>query len=173
MSDTAGIDVATVECVLSAALTLRGASLVIFRRGALVEFKTEMLSSGLVASQDGGFRTWQVGPHAGHHCHLDLAMVQAIWFDAEPVSCQGGRLNYTAWFLGAADCGNPYRNNGLFSVTLNAPYARDGRERIADLLALYAKYANLPGVSCSEGFTLASAAATPVLRTMFETSSGC
>jgi hypothetical protein len=165
-------DVGTIEKVLSAALELREASLVMFRRGILAEFKTELLRPGLSASQEGGFRSWQIGPYEGHHCHLDLAMVSEIWFDAEPVSCQGGRLNYTAWFLGSDDCGNPYRANGLFSVTLNAPYAKDGRARTEDMFSVYSRHAHLQGVSCSEGFGAAQSAFTPVVRTMTRTSFG-
>jgi len=144
-----------IEAALADAIALEDASLVIFRRGLLVEFKTEGLAPGLTASVEGEHRSWQIGPFDGHHCHLDLAAVRAILFDAEPVSCQGGRINYTVWFLGAGDCGNPYRSDGLFSVTLNRPYAADGSPRaevILPMFALHEKYENEAAVSASAGF---------------------
>jgi hypothetical protein len=81
--------------------------------------------------------------------------VRSVLFDAEPVPCQGGRINYTVWFLGTGDCGNPYRPDGLFSITLNRPYADDGTARkavIAPMLDLYAKYRNEAQVHASEAF---------------------
>jgi len=148
-------DTQLVEAVLTRAIALKDASLVIFRRGMLVEFKTEGLAPGLVASVEGSYRSWQIGPFEGHHCHLDLAAVRAILFDAEPVSCQGGRINYTVWFLGEGDCGNPYRSNGLFSITLNRPYAEDGTSRrdvIQPVYALYEEYEHETAVTASAGF---------------------
>lgn len=145
----------TVEQVLAGALAWRDGSLVIHRRGILVEFKTELLAPGLTSSREAGCRSWQVGPFEGHHCHLDLAAVRQVWFDAEPVSCQGGRLNYTVWFLAVADCGNPYRPEGLFSVTLNGPYRRDGSLRcdlVGPVYALYEAYRDHYGVSASLAF---------------------
>jgi len=147
--------IALAESVLAGAIALRDGSLVIFRRGLLVEFKTEGLAPGLASSVEGGHRSWQIGPFDGHHCHLDLAAVRSILFDAEPVSCQGGRINYTVWFLGDGDCGNPYRRDGLFSVTLNRPYERDGTPRldvIAPVYALYRDHADKDGVAASPGF---------------------
>lgn len=117
----------TVERVLADALALVDASLVIFLRSVLIELKTELLKPGLALAFEGNHRSWQLRPFEGHHCRLDLAAVERFWFDAEPVSCQGGRLNYTVWFLSADDCGNPYRPDGLFSVTLNAPYRSTAR----------------------------------------------
>lgn len=146
---------ALAESVLAGAIALRDASLVIFRRGLLVEFKTEGLAPGLAGSVEDGHRSWQIGPFEGHHCHLDLTAVRSILFDAEPVSCQGGRINYTVWFLGEGDCGNPYRRDGLFSVTLNRPYERDGTPRadvIAPVYALYRDHAGKNGVAASQGF---------------------
>lgn len=159
-------DIAAVEQVLSDALGLPDASLVIYRRGILVEFKTGQLAPGLQVAFEGGYRSWQVGPFEGHHCHLDLNAVRRVWFDAEPVSCQQGRLNYTVWFLGSGDCGNPYRSDGLFSVTLNAPYLADGTPRrgiIDAVYALHAAHRGCAGVSASAAFTSAaiSTAAVP------------
>jgi hypothetical protein len=148
----------TVERTLSGALTLADASLVIFRHGVLVEFKTEMLVPGLAETSEGKYRGWQIGPFEGHHCHLDLAAVTEVWFDAEAVSCQGGRLNYTVWFLADRDCGNPFRSSGLFSVTLNAPYQKDGTPRIEVIAPVYALYdllGDAPGLSASSAFAAA------------------
>lgn len=129
--------VAVTKSLLAAAIALKEASLVIFRQGVLVEFKTTRLASGVIESGDGAHRSWQVGSFHGHHCHLDLGAVRTILFDAEPVPCQGGRLNYTVWFLGEGDCGNPYRSNGLYSVTLNRPYRGDGSSRRAVIRPVY------------------------------------
>ncbi len=153
-------DTSLVESVLAGALGWMDASLVIFRQGVLVEFKTEQLAPGLAVSLEGRHRSWQIGPFEGHHCHLDLAAVHAVLFDAEPVSCQGGRINYTAWFLGEGDCGNPYRRDGLFSVTLNRPYHSDGsprREVMAPVFALHDRFSHQPLVSASDGFRKARA----------------
>lgn len=153
------MDIACVEALLADAIALKDASLVIFRRGLLVEFKTEGLSPGLASSVEGGHRSWQIGPFEGHHCHLDLAAVREIEFHAEPVSCQGGRINYTVWFLSGGDCGNPFRPDGLFSVTLNRPYADDGSPRsevIAPMYALFDAYASTPSIRATDGFLAAS-----------------
>lgn len=143
------------ETVLQAALGLREASLVIHRRGLLVEFKTDTLVPGLSVEHHAGRRSWQIGPFEGHHCHLDLAAVHQMVFDAEPVSCQGGRLNYTLWFLAEQDCGNPYRPKGLFSITLNQPYTADGHARpevIQPVYALHQRFGFLASVQASPGF---------------------
>lgn len=95
---------APTESVLRGAITLRGASLVIHRRGLLVEFKTEYLRPGLDVTVDGDHRGWQVGPYEGHHCHLSLDSLVTVQSDAEHVSWQGGGLDYTVWFLTAGDC---------------------------------------------------------------------
>ena len=148
----------SVERTLAGALTLIDASLVIFRHGVLIEFKTALLDPGLTATAEGKRRGWQIGPFEGHHCHLDLESVSGVWFDAEPVSCQGGRLNYTVWFLAAGDCGNPFRPNGLFSVTLNAPYHADGSPRSEVIKAVYALHdfqRHGVGVFASEAFVAA------------------
>lgn len=149
------MDTAAVESVLAGAIALKDASLVIFRRGLLVEFKTEGLSPGLSSSMEGEHQSWQIGPFEGHHCHLDLDAVQRIEFHAEPVSCQGGRINYTVWFLSDDHCGNPYRPDGLFSVTLNRPYTDDGvprREVIAPMYELYETYARDASICATEAF---------------------
>jgi hypothetical protein len=154
----------SVERALASALALPDASLVIYRRGVLVEFKTAMLQPGLAAALEGNHRAWQIGPFAGHHCHINLRLVTSVWFDAEPVSCQGGRLNYTLWFLAAGDCGNPYRPEGLFSVALNAPYRKDGSPRVEIIEAVYALHdlqRHAVGVSASEAFLAARPRASP------------
>jgi hypothetical protein len=146
---------AAVADVLNQVLLFKAASLVIFRRGALIEFKTDLLDEKATSFEEGGQRSWQIGAFTGHHCHLDLGAVREVLFDAEPVSCQGGRLNYTAWFCGAEDCGNPYRPTALFSVTLNAPYEADGTSRREIIGQVYAAYDALrasPLVRGSESF---------------------
>ena len=146
---------AAVAALLNQMLLFKAASLVIFRRGALIEFKTELLDEKVTSFEEDGHRSWQIGAFAGHHCHLDLGAVREVLFDAEPVSCQGGRLNYTVWFCGADDCGNPYRPAALFSVTLNGPYASDGtpkREIIGQVYAAYDALRASPLVRGSESF---------------------
>lgn len=164
MNPDTGVLVDSVECALGGALNLADASLVIFRHGVLVEFKTTLLAPGLVPTLEGEHRGWQVGPYQGHHCHLDLASVATVRFDVEPVSCQGGRLNYTVWFLAGRDCGNPFRPDGLFAVTLNAPYREDGSARVDVIEAVYALYESLrhvTGVSATAAFTNARPDVTP------------
>lgn len=154
----------TVERTLVGALALSDASLIIHRGGVLVEFKTETLQPGLAATLEGNHRAWQIGPFSGHHCHLNLTLVTRVWFDAEPVSCQDGRLNYTVWFLSAEDCGNPYRPEGLFSVALNAPYRHDGSARYELIEAVYTLRDSLrheAGVFSSEGFLAARSQVCP------------
>jgi len=136
---------AAVAGLLHDVLLFKAASLVIFRRGALIEFKTELLDEKVASFEEDGHRSWQIGAFNGHHCHLDLGAVVEVLFDAEPVSCQGGRLNYTVWFSGTQDCGNPYRPLALFSVTLNAPYADDGTPRRDVIGQVYAAYDRLQG----------------------------
>lgn len=123
-----------VQSLLSDALHLTNASLVIFRSGILVEFKTNLLQMRNPPIRlDGSL--CQVGGEEGHHCHLQLGQVATIHFDAEPLSCQRGRLNDTVWFLSGKDCGNPYKRDGLFSVTFNAPYDDSGMLRIDEALS--------------------------------------
>ena len=144
-----------VAAALHAALALPDASFVIHRHGLLVEFKTDRLGERLSLYAEGGHRSWQIGAFEDHHCHPDLSAVRRVLFDAEPVPCQGGRLNYTVWFLGAGDCGNPHRHDGLFSVTLNRPYHTDGRPRahvIGAMFALYDRIGGWPLVEASSAF---------------------
>src|SRR2546427_10822099 len=130
---------------LEAALGLPDASFVIHRRGLLVEFKTDRLAERLSLYAEGGFRSWQVGAFEDHPCPPDLAAVRRVLFDAEPVPCQRGRINYAVWFLGEGDCGNPHRPDGLFSVTLNRPYHDDGRPRPHILAAVFALHDRMEG----------------------------
>ncbi len=144
-----------IEAMVRGALALRAASLVIYRRRTLVEFKTERLGAGLSLYEEDGHTSWQIGDFDDHHCHLDIGLVTEVVFGAEPVSCQGGRLNYTIWFLTDDDSGNPYRPRAYFSVTLNRPYAADGaplREVIAPVFALWRTLEGRPGVSAEPGF---------------------
>lgn len=153
---------ATVTRVLREALALRDASLVIHRRGVLVEFKTDLLLEELSVWNEEGHRSWQIGAFDDHHCHLALEAINEVHLDAEPVSCQGGRINYTIWFLCEHDCGNPYRPRGLFSVTLNRPYEADGTLRkdiLAPIVALAGRAKHWPVVTASRGFTDAIEAA--------------
>lgn len=153
LSGTPSID--DVVRMLDRALMLPDASLVIFRAGALVEFKTEQLRERVTRWVERDHVTWQIGSFKEHHCHLDLSAVKGITFDAEPVPCQGGRTNYTIWFIGEHDCGNPFRPHGLFSVTFNHPYFRDGtvRRDIVDMMyALYHSERTAPWVSASDAF---------------------
>lgn len=141
--------------ILRNVLSIREASLVIFRRSALIEFKTDLLDEKVSSHVEQGHRSWQIGAFAGHHCHLELGAVREVLFDAEPVSCQGGRLNYTVWFNGAEDCGNPYRPTAMFSVTLNAPYTADGSPRgvvIGQMYNCYDQLRTSPMVRTSEAF---------------------
>lgn len=141
--------------VLEAALGLRAASLVVFRTGALVEIKTDRLRERLSLYEEDGHESWQVGSFDDHHCHLDLASVRRIAFEAEPVPCQGGRINYTVWFLGERDCGNPFRPEGLFSVTFNRPYDAEGRllaNVVRPMYELYRRERALPFVSATDAF---------------------
>ena len=96
----------------------------------------------------------QLGSEDDHHCHLNLQWVDRVLFSAEPVECQGGGLNYTVWFLSAESCGNPYRNNGYFSVVLNRPYAGQvpRLEVIQPVLDLYQQFRNESFVDADEIF---------------------
>jgi len=148
--------------LLREALLLREASLVIFRERTLIEFKTEGLD-GLHRFEEQGHVSWQVGALDDHHCHLSLGAVVSVLFSAEPVSCQGGGLNYTVWFLTAGSSGNPYRRNGYFSITLDQPYAGDAarREVIDPVLALYRRYCHQPWVDADETFRKVLASGPP------------
>jgi len=139
--------------VLQQALLLRDASLVIFRDRALIEFKTDRLG-GLHRYEEQGHVSWQIGALDDHHCHLSLGAVVGVLFTAEPVSCQGGGLNYTVWFLSAGSSGNPYRRDGYFSVVLNRPYTGDAarREVIDPVLALYRQFQHERWVQADRAF---------------------
>jgi hypothetical protein len=139
--------------LLSEALDLQDASLVIFRDKTLIEFKTERLC-GMYRYEEAGHVSWQIGEQNDHHCHLSLDSVASVLFSAEPVSCQGGGLNYTIWFLTTGPCGNPYRRNGYFSITLNRPYVgnRPRLEVIKPLLNIYRKHQALNFVMADEVF---------------------
>lgn len=151
--------------LLRDALALREASLVIFRDRTLVEFKTERLG-GLYRYEEQGHVSWQIGRFEDHHCHLSLGEVTRVLFSAEPVPCQGNRLNYTIWFLVPGACGNPYRPDGYFSITLNKPY-RAGVPRpdvIDPVLDLYRRYAAEPWVDADDRFREVLAEGPPARR---------
>jgi hypothetical protein len=139
--------------LLREALALRDASLVIFRDRTLVEFKTERLG-GLHRYVEQGHVSWQLGEFDDHHCHLSLSAVTSVQFSAEPVPCQGNRLNYTIWFLVPGACGNPYRRDGYFSITLNRPYEAGIPRRVVidPVMALYRSYADEPWVQADTLF---------------------
>jgi hypothetical protein len=142
--------------LLREALSLTDASLVIHRGGVLVEFKTDLLPKELSVWAEGRHRSWQIGEFDGHHCHLNLESIGEVHFDAEPVPCQGGRINYTVWFLCEHDGGNTHRPRGLFSVTLNRPYKADGTPRrriIGQVAALFERERHCPMVTASRAFT--------------------
>ena len=156
--EAGGEDLPPILRVLDEALGLRGASLVIYRARTLVELKTEQLRQRVSVYEEDGHRSWQIGGFHDHHCHLDLDAVTEVHFDAEPVSCQGGRLNWTVWFLGKGDAGNPYRPSAVCSVTLNRPHGDDGardRSVVDPVYALYDRVQSLDFVSASAGFTAA------------------
>ena len=139
--------------LLREALALRDASLVIFRDRVLIEFKTERLA-GVQRYEEAGHVSWQIGDQHDHHCHLSLGVVTKVLFSAESVSCQGGGLNYTVWFLTAGPCGNPYRRDGYFSIVLNRPYTgNDPRPAVIDpVLALFRRFKHEPWVVADETF---------------------
>ena len=139
--------------LLKQALALRDASLVIFRDRTLVEFKTERLD-GVHRYEEAGHVSWQIGDQHDHHCHLSLGAVTRVLFSAEPVSCQGGGLNYTVWFLSGGPCGNPYRRDGYFSIVLNRPYSGNAPrvDVIEPMLALYRRFAGEAWVAADETF---------------------
>lgn len=139
--------------LLRDALALQDASLVIYRDRTLVEFQTEKID-GIHRYVEQGHVSWQIGGLRDHHCHLALGAVVSALFSAEPVSCQGGGLNYTVWFLTSGPSGNPWRRDGYFSVVLNRPYS--GRaprlEVIEPVLDLYRRYRGTPWVQADAGF---------------------
>ncbi len=151
--------------LLRDALALREASLVIFRDRTLVEFKTDRLD-GLHRYEEQGHVSWQIGAFADHHCHLALGAVTRVLFSAEPVPCQGNRLNYTIWFLVPGACGNPYRPDGYFSITLNKPYrAGVPRPEVIDpVMALFRRYSGESWVDAAARFLEALAEGPPSRR---------
>jgi hypothetical protein len=143
------------HCVplLEEALRLPDASLVIYRERTLVEFKTEKLD-GVHRYVEQGHVSWQIGGFHDHHCHLALGAVDRVLFSAEPVSCQGGGLNYTVWFLTAGPSGNPFRRDGYFSITLNRPYKgnQPRMEVITPVHDLYRRFSHEPWVESDPMF---------------------
>jgi hypothetical protein len=139
--------------LLKKALQFRDASLVIYRDRTLIEFKTEKLD-GLHRYVEQGHVSWQIGAFDDHHCHLSLDTVVRVWFSAEPVSCQGGGINYTVWFLSAGPSGNPFRRDGYFSIVLNRPYAgnQPRLDVIGPMLDLYREFSNAPWVQADPKF---------------------
>ncbi len=139
--------------LLREALALRDASLVIFRDRMLVEFKTERLAD-VQRYEEAGHVSWQIGDQHDHHCHLSLGIVMKVLFSAEPVSCQGGGLNYTVWFLASGPCGNPYRRDGYVSIVLNRPYTGNAPrlEVIDPVLDLFRRFQHEPWVEADETF---------------------
>jgi hypothetical protein len=141
--------------LLERALSLPGASLVVYRARTLMEFKTEKLEVKLSRFIEDGHASWQIGAFDDHHCHLDLDAVTSVEFSAEPVSCQGGRLNWTVWFESDDDAGNPFRPRAVCAVTLNAPWTSEGEPRlevIGPVYALYRVVCDLPGVRADAQF---------------------
>lgn len=139
--------------LLGDALRLPDAALVVFRDRLLLELQTEQLD-GVHRYVEDGHVSWQVGATRDHHCHLALTAVTHVEFAAEPTPCQGGRPNYTLWFLVPGQCGNPHRADGYFSIVLNHPY-RGGHERyevIEPMLDLYRRYASESWVSANPAF---------------------
>ena len=147
--------------LLEDAIALRDASLVIFRDRTLVEFKTDDLA-GVFEFTEGDHTSWQIGATDAHHCHLALNAVTSVKFSAEPVPCQGNRLNYTIWFLVAGGCGNPFRSDGYFSVTLNRSYEghRPRWAVIRPVAELYEKYRQHEWV-CADNEFISAVAGIP------------
>jgi hypothetical protein len=156
-SDAQAVPAANAEprclALLEQALALADASLVIYRDRTLVEFKTERLGA-LHRYEEEGHVSWQIGDHHDHHCHLALDAVHRVEFSAEPVSCQGGGINYTMWFLTRQPAGNPYRRDGYFSVVLNRPYSGNAprRDIIGAMLDLYRRFQDQPWVTADALF---------------------
>lgn len=159
--------------LLEKALALRDASLVIYRERTLIEFKTEKLD-GLHRYVEHGHVSWQIGAFDDHHCHLSLGGVNRVLFSAEPVSCQGGGINYTIWFLTPGPCGNPFRHDGYFSVVLNRPYqGNEPRlEVIQPVLDLYRDFQGEPWVTADARFLEILAAGPPPRHPVTATATG-
>ncbi len=151
--------------LLRKALQLRDASLVVYRERTLIEFKTEKLD-GLHRYVEHGHVSWQIGAFDDHHCHLSLGAVARVLFSAEPVSCQGGGINYSVWFLTAGPCGNPYRRDGYFSIVLNRPYAgnQPRLDVIEPMLDLYREFRDLAWVEADPKFLAILAGGAPARK---------
>lgn len=152
--------------LLEQALALPDASLVIYRDRTLVEFQTGKLG-GVHRYAEQGHVSWQIGRTEEHHCHLSLGAVERVLFSAEPVSCQGGGLNYTIWFLTPGPAGNPWRRDGYFSITLNRPYRgeRPRLEVIEPMLDLYRRFRAQPWVEADDTFMQVVGQGAPSRRT--------
>ncbi|MCG7877955.1 MAG: hypothetical protein JAY75_12600 [Candidatus Thiodiazotropha taylori] len=151
--------------IMRETLKLRDASLVICRPKLIIEFKTEDLGRGLQYFTHDGHETWQIGEFRGHHCHVNLDSIEQVVFEAAPVTCQGGRLNYTVWFMVGWECENPFRKGGYLSVTLNSPYTKAGDPRhevIDPVIDLYRHYQDHQQVHAEEGFLQAMTQAHPL-----------
>ncbi len=152
--------------LLQEALRLREAALVIYRDRTLVEFQTEKID-GIHRHAEGPHVSWQIGGQREHHCHLALDAVARVLFSAEPVSCQGGGLNYTVWFLTDGPAGNPWRRDGYFSIVLNRPYLgnRPRAEVIQPVLDLHARHRHEPWVGADDAFLQVVRTGMPERRT--------
>lgn len=143
------------ENLLREALEIKEGSLVVYRFLTLVEFKTGFPEMKLSRFEEDGYVSWQIGAFEKHHLHLDLRKITGAQFKAEETTCQGGKLNYTLWFLVSEDIGNKYFPNGYFSVTLNKPYDEKGeprREIIGQIFSLWEKYKLYGGIAADETF---------------------
>lgn len=161
MPDTATVEktkdgvVVAFENLLREALAIKEGSLVIYRFLTLVEFKTGLPEMKLSRFEEEGFISWQIGAFEKHHLHVDLRKITGVQFKAEETTCQGGKLNYTVWFLCNEDIGNKYFPNGYFSVTLNKPYDKNGNARmdiVGQVFSLWEKYKDFDGISGDEVF---------------------
>lgn len=152
--------------LLRQALALPDATLVIHREQVLVEFQTERLD-GVHRFEEQGHVSWQIGAQHEHHCHLRLDSVHDVQFSAQASPCQGGGLNYAVWFQTLQPCGNPFRPQGYFSVTLNRPYAhgQPRHEVIQPMLDLYRRFEGAPWVSADEAFLRVLAEGPPARPT--------
>ena len=140
--------------LLKQAVNLPEASLVILRERTLVELQTGQLE-GVFKFVEQGHVSWQIGGYKQSHCHVDLYAITGVQFAAEPAPCQGGRLNFTVWFLTGDRSGNPYKWDGYFSVVLNQPYDGQGAPRawvIEPMLALFRSHHGEAWVSADTRF---------------------
>lgn len=143
------------ENLLREALAIKEGSLVVYRYLTLIEFKTGLPEMKLSRYEEDGYVSWQIGAFEKHHLHVDLRKLTGAQFKAEETTCQGGRLNYTVWFVINEDVGNTYFQNGYFSITLNKPYDVDGSPRmdiVGQMFSLWKKYRSVDGISADEKF---------------------